>query len=528
VKERLALLRNVAMLTMASYAEMAFGLILGVVIARSLGSTDFGHYAFAVWVCGTLITLSNNALTMCSIRFIAEARGAGQLDAAAALKIRLHRWQIISSTSVVTLFALGVLIHPPQEWKTSFVWMIPLMMVGAWSRSGYAMMASIAKGHERFEVESIALVFSAFVNLVLVLLLAFSGGSLIGFVSVYAVCGLVQNLAARVLLRRLQIEPKGNSKPLTLTPELIQRLKRYLMQSGALIGLSLLSDRTLEILLLKNYASSQAVGYFAIAGALTKGATYLLAGALSSVLLPSMSRAFGKAGSGSVARMLHESMRYYWFIGLAIAGLGITVAPGLVRLLYGNQYEGAVHAVAVNLIVSGVVLVSAALNAFHTSSNRQADRIRIALMALAANVLAALAFVPKWGLNGALCSIVVTNVTSVCISWFYARRTLGVTLPATAMLRVLTAAIVAVTIDFSLTNSVKFWGHGWLEGSVGVKFLFIFSGLIFMTTYLFSSVLLKAWTAADYALITEVCNRLGAPGRLAARFALMAQKRFTK
>jgi O-antigen/teichoic acid export membrane protein len=516
MKERLALLRNVVMLSAASYVEMALGLALGVVVARALGSADFGHYAFAVWVCGTLMTLGNNALTMCAIRFIAEARGLGQTDTAAALHAHLQRWHGLSSGLVLTVFALGVWAHPPHEWAHSFLLMVPLMVVGAWSRTGYAMLTCIAKGHERFEVESIALVFSAVVNLSLVLLLAASGGELIAFVAVYAVCGLVQNLVARVVLRRYNI--RAQRQP--LSPELTQRLKRYLLQSSGLILLGLMSDRTLEVLLLKNFATSQAVGFFAIAGALTKGATYVLAGALSSVLLPAMSRAFGRGGAESVSNMLRESMRYYWFIGLTIAGLGLVVAPGLVRLLYGAQYEGAVLAVTVNLLVSGGVLVSSSLNAFHTSSDRQFDRLRIAGMALVINAITACALVPRWGLNGALGSIAITNVAGVTISWLFARRAAKVALPLAMMLRVLVAALVAAGLALALLWGLAEWRYG--------RFVFIPAGLIFVVTYSLLSVVLRAWGQADYALIAAAATRLGAPGRGISNWVLAAQKRFSK
>jgi O-antigen/teichoic acid export membrane protein len=249
MKGRIALLRNVAMMSIASYAELAFGLILGVVIARSLGSAQFGHYAFSVWACGTLTTLINNALTMSSIKFIAEARGAGYQDVAAALHARLLRWQGISTAIVLSGFAAMVAIHTPQEWKESSVALMPLLVIGAWSRSGYTMLASIGKGNERFEVESAALVFSALMNLLLVSALSVTGGSLIGFFAVYAVCGMIQNLTARVVLRRFGILPKAQA----LDPLLVQRLKRHLILSGGLVVVGLLGDRTLEVLLLKTY-----------------------------------------------------------------------------------------------------------------------------------------------------------------------------------------------------------------------------------------------------------------------------------
>jgi O-antigen/teichoic acid export membrane protein/peptidoglycan/xylan/chitin deacetylase (PgdA/CDA1 family) len=511
VKDRLVVMRNVAMLSIASYAELAFGLVLGVVVARSLGSVEFGHYAFAVWVCGMLIALSNNALTMSSIKFIAEVRGAGQFDVAAALNARLHRWQTISSAIVLGVFAVIVLVNPPDEWTNSITLMAPLLVVGAWARSSYTMMASIGKGNERFEVESASLVFSAMVNLVLVSLLAWSGGSLVGFFAIYAACGLVQNLTARVALRRLQIRPKRQA----LAPELAKRLKRHLLQSGALVVVGLLGDRTIEVLLLKTYSVSQAVGYFAIAGALTKGATYLLAGALSSVLLPAMSRAFGLGGTSSVVRMLHESIRFYWFIGVAIAGLGIAVAPGAVRLLYGPQYEAAIPAVMVNLTVAGLVLISAAFNAFQTSSDHQGDRIRIAAMTLAVNLVAGFALVPAFGLPGALGSLAITKLASVCFSWGFARRAKGMTMPISPMLRILTAALLAGL----LAEGFELMAQG--------RFAFLGTGVVFIVAYGVASAVLGAWTRADYDLIAEALRHLGRPGRSLVPIIEKAAKRFS-
>ncbi len=496
MKSPVTLLRNVAMMAVASYAELGFGLILGVVIARSLGSDEFGHYAFAVWACGTLITLCNNALTMSSIKFVAEAHGAGQPDVASALCARMYRWHGIGTAIVLAVFAVVVLVRPPDEWRESLWLMLPLVAIGAWARSGYMMMASIAKGNERFEVESVALVLSALANVLLVSALAWVGGSLIGFFAIYAVCGLLQNLAARILMRRLKILPEPNP----IAPALYQRLKRHLLQSGALVGVALLGDRTIEVLLLKAYSGSEAVGFFAIAGALTKGATYLLAGALTSVLLPAMSRAFGLGGASSVVRMLPEAIRFYWFIGVAIAGLGATVAPGAVQLLYGPQYEEAIPAVMVNLAVAGFVLISAAFNAFQTSSDHQGDRIKIAGMTLGVNVVAGLALVPAFGLKGALGSLAITKLASVCFSWGFARRTDGVKMPVAPMIRMLIAALIASALAETFDLLV--------DG----RFVFVGAGVVFIVSYLVATVLLRSWTRPDYDAAMEVFGRLGKGG----------------
>ena len=111
----------------------------------------------------------------------------------------------------------------------------------------------------------------------------------------------------------------------------------------------------------------------------------ILAGGMAAVLLPAMSRRFGQSGAHSLGKMLAESARLYWFVGMAIAGLGLTVSEGLVHLLYGQRYEGAIPALMWHLVISGLSVVNGAAAAVLTASDRQMDRIRVIFCALIAN-----------------------------------------------------------------------------------------------------------------------------------------------
>ena len=77
MNRRVAVLRSIGIVTVSTYIEYALGLLMSVWIARSLGPSDFGRYAFTVWLCGWLIVCSNHALTTSSTKFIAEADGMG-------------------------------------------------------------------------------------------------------------------------------------------------------------------------------------------------------------------------------------------------------------------------------------------------------------------------------------------------------------------------------------------------------------------------------------------------------------------
>lgn len=504
-----SVLRNVAMVSIAGYLEAGIGLFVGVVIARSLGPYDFGHYAFAVWLCGWLIMASNNALTTSSIKFLAEARGSGRLDVAAALAQRLRRLQIASSSTVLGLFGMVVLFWQPAEWHEGIEYTLPLAVIAVWARSGFWAMGAIGKGYERFEPENIALAITALLNLALILALWILGGTMVQFFAVYALTGLCSNLLVRIGLRRCGVRPAAGPIP----AETSRRFVRHVALTAGVIVLGLMSQRTVEMLLLKAYASTAVVGYFAIASTLTKGAVDLLAGGMAAVLLPAMSRAFGSGGRDSLSTMLAEATRLYWVIGLAIAGGGITVAEGAIHLLYGNRFEAAIPALMWNLVLAGMLVTHGAVAAVLTAGDRQADRIGVGLVTVMVNIGAGFALIPKFGLNGAIGSLAITQCTGFVFAWWFARRRIQTRLPLNLMARSLAAATVAAAVGTAISELVH------------LKLAFVVGAAAFLATYLVLLVLFRAARRSDYELVAGLLRRLGSHGRRGAELIDHLNKR---
>lgn len=493
MKERLALLRNVAWVAMAGYIEAAVGLLAGVLIARTLGPTDYGHYAFGIWLCGALIMAGNNGLPATAIKFIAESRGNGRAEVTAALVSRFTRLQLASSTLVLAIFAVVMAIRPVADWSDALPLMLGIAVVATWSRAGFWMWGSIGKGHEQFAPENIALSINALLNMALVIALAWKGANVAQFFALYAGLGVVSSILIRLMLWRSGI--RGVPGP--IPHDLGLRMRRHLILTGIMMLLIVGTNRGVEMSLLKIYASAEDVGYFAIAGSLTKGAVDLLAGGMAAVLLPAMSKRFGLGGPTALGGMLIESTRVYWFVGLAIAGLGITVSEGLVNLLYGYRYDDAVPALKWNLIVAGLVVVNGAASAVLTASDRQADRIRIVLIALVINLVAGLLLIPRYGLLGAIASLAIAQLSETAIAWAFAFRRVRARLPFAPMARQATAALLATGLAYLATQAL----HRKLD--------FLGGAAVFMLTYAWLCVVFKTVRASEFDVIAHVVGRLG-------------------
>ncbi len=501
VNQRLAVLRSVTIVSVSTYIEYALGLIVSIWIARALGPTVFGQYAFVVWLCGWLIVCSNHALTTSSTKFIAEADGGDAPEVASHIAFRLRQIQHLSSFVVVVLFVLVTLIVQPHDWMQNLLPMMAIIIVAVVAKSNYAMLVAIAKGQQHFEPEAIATVVTGVSGIGLVIAATLMHAGLFAFVAIFAIACLTLNLLNRMAYRRFaQLIVRG---PI---PESVSvRLKRHLRLTAVLVLLNSFKSRTIETFLLNAFASAAAVGYFAIAGTLTNGAVQLFSVGLTSTLLPYMAKSFGHSGTEFASRFLSEATRFYWCMGLAIAGIGLVATPGIVTLLYGSRYVDAIPAIQTILVLAGLLLLGNGISAFQTVVDRQDDRVRITVIALVVNAVLGLLLIPPYKLQGAVMAYAGTRIVELGLAIYYLRRVTKSALPVAAMLRLFAVGSLATTI-------------AWFSMSVTTSsYAFIIGAAVFTLVYAPASVLVGYWTNEDFHLIEMITKRLGPVGRIALR-----------
>lgn len=501
MNRRMAALRSVALVSASTYVEYALGLFISVWIARALGPADFGRYAFTVWLCGWLMTCSNHALTTSSTKFIAEAYGADSPEVASHIAYRLARNQAWSCAAVIALFFVGVAVIRPQEWAGFILPITALVAVGVVAKANYSLWVAVSKGQEKFEPVSIATVISGVIMLALVALASIVHAGLIAFVGIFTISCLVLNLINRIAYRHYCL-PFG---PGEVPADMSRRLTRHLRLTAVLILLLALKSNTVEVFLLNTYANSTAVGFFAIAGTLTRGAVELFSVGLTTTLLPYMARAFGQSGQAQATRVLSEATRFYWATGLMIAGLGFITTPSLVTLMYGNKYVDAVPAIEVTLVLAGLLLMTNSIAAFQVVTDRQGDRLRISGSALVINVILGFSLIPRFGLLGAVLCYAGTRLAELVICTLYIRRVASAGLPMGLMARLLVVGLVAT-------------GAGWLVAELTPGHLaFVTGSIMFTVVFVPASFLVRYWSEEDYRLMGMITDKLGPLGRVAKR-----------
>lgn len=501
MNRRMAVLRSVTIVSLSTYIEFALGLLVSVWIARALGPSEFGRYAVTVWLCGWLIVCSNNALTTSSIKFIAEAHGAGTPGIASHIAYRLSQFQHYSSFIVIALFVLVTCIVQPAEWHQFLLPETALVVIAVVAKANYSMSVAIEKGQERFEPEAIAKVITSSIGIALVIGAALTHAGMLEFVAIFAVASLTLNLINRIAYRKYCAPVTAG----TIPPTTERRLYRHLRLTAALVLLGSLRGGTIEIFLLNVCATSVAVGFFAIATTLTRGAVQLLSVGLTTTLLTYMAKSFGQHGERHAAQLLSETTRFYWAVGVAIAGLGLVTTPGMVAVMYGGRYAGAIPAIETILVLSGLLLVLNGISAFQTVVDRQHDRVRITGITLFSNAILGIILIPRYALAGAVMTYAGTRVAELALSIFYLRRATTAGLPLAPMTRLFGVGMIATALAWLTTTTISS-PYGFIPGSA-----------VFILVYVPASVMVHYWTAQDFQLMAVLTSRLGPPGRLLMR-----------
>jgi O-antigen/teichoic acid export membrane protein len=183
---------------------------------------------------------------------------------------------------------------------------------------------------------------------------------------------------------------------------------------------SMLSERA-DQLLISLLLPAASLGIYVVANTVARGAS-AVGDTLSVLAFPKVAHATDVAFGRAIAL---KYMRATFLLSVPIAIIGITLAPWLVVLVFGAQYQSGIGVTQI-LILSTVplnmkIMLSATLKAF----NRSMDVGMAQTVALLISVALLACLLPVWGLVGAAVSFLVTQMVSSAMLLVQAHRKLN-------------------------------------------------------------------------------------------------------
>jgi O-antigen/teichoic acid export membrane protein len=424
-----SVLRRVAWNTAAQAAGKAVVLGIGlasvVITTRYLGSAGYGKVALAFAFIQMLGVLADVGLLTVVVREI--SRDPDQTDRLVgnALVLRL-------ALSLVTL-ALAVIASILLPWDHQV--RVAILIAGVPFVLGLVNSALVAVLQARLRMDRAAVAdvvgrAASFAALVVAVTLDLGFYAVVGTAAVGAAVTLA--ITAAIVRREAHPAPRAERA-------VWRSLLRAALPIGAALAVSEIFFR-LDTLLVSAFRSYHEVGLYSLSYRIVELIAILPAIVMTSVF-PLMS-SYLRDDRGRATRTIDAAGDLFVAVGVPIAVGGLIVAPDLVRAIGGDEFAGAADALRLLLFAVALAFVSGLFGHSLIAGGRQASALRLGLLALGLNLVANLAAIPAWGIEGAAAVAVASEVLLVTGGYLLVRRELGITPRFALLWRVLVAAAV--------------------------------------------------------------------------------------
>jgi O-antigen/teichoic acid export membrane protein len=392
------------------YAAVACGITGSIVAARVFGLDDFGVFMTALVVVGffqTLLDLTvEESLTKYGFRYV-TGQDWGRLR-------RLFRQAVLLKVvggALATLLIVAFAPFADEIFGSNGVQqallaaaLLPLV------QSSENVGATALLLHSRYDLRSVYQAGSAALRLLAIVIAAPLGvtEALVAIVVAQAISTIVISLIGVVALRRF---PSAPAKELG---DDVPEIRMFVTQSSIATGVISLRT-TLIPLILGAVSGTTQVGLFRIA---TTPQTGLAAASSPArlVLLTEQTREWEKGARSSVLAGVRSYSKWAGGIMVVAVPVFFVAMPWLIRLVFGSEYDGAIHAARIILIAAAIHFALGWTKSLPVTIGR--PRLRIVTHGLETVVAIPLVALlgDEWGATGAAIGVLVSTVV-FALAW---------------------------------------------------------------------------------------------------------------
>lgn len=488
---RLAAVKAAAIMSLSTYATVILGLVVSALLARSLGPEDYGRYAYVLWLVALLMSLGNHGIPSTATRFISETLGAGHHDKAAVMHGWLQKMQRITLVLVSLVFIVSLPFLSPTGWEHEHALLAGICLICFLPKATYQFHTAVAKGHWAFWVEAWGNMIVSVIYTIGVAILHWMQSGLHANLWWFAIVCVFHVVLVRLLQNRAGIHPQSG----TLDAPDLARIKHAMGWTALQSLITALSARTFEIYLLGRLIGLAEVGYYTIAANLARGGIELLSSSLSTLLMPTLARARGQGGYEQVRPLLSDANRYFFFLGVLMAGVGVMWAPPAIQLIYGARYEAIIPVLQLMVVLSGLALLDNPISSLLLIIDDQRIRTVRAVSSLVVSAAAALLLIPSHGLMGAVWSSAVNAVVIIGGFGYYAYRMIGFRPPWLAMGGIAASGLCAAAATQALL---------WIDNGAAMHWL---AGCLYAVTMITMTVGMRVWSPKDANLLIALLKK---------------------
>jgi O-antigen/teichoic acid export membrane protein len=427
---------NTAAQAIGKAAVLAIGAASIVITTRYLGASGYGQFALALAFVQMFGLLADLGLLTVVVREISRRPEETERLVGNALTLRLAL-----SLGVIVLAGLLSLAMPYTEQVRVAILIAGVPLVLGLANTAIVAVFQARLRMDRAAISDVAGRAAGFAALVAVAALD------LGFYAVVATAG-VGAFVTLVVTWRLS-RPLVRVRPAASRP-VWTSLLRAALPVGAALAVTEVYFRA-DTLIVSLFEDYEEVGWYALSYRIVELLGMLPAIVMTSVF-PLLSR-YLRENRDLARRILDATADLFVALGVPLAAGGLVVAPQLVRLIGGDDFEGAADTLRILLFAGALAFVSGLFGMALIAGDRQRSALRLAVAALALNVPLNFALVPSLGIDAAAAVAVASELLLVVGGGLLVRRELGLA----PRLRLLWRALAAAAVMAGVLALVDDW-----------------------------------------------------------------------
>lgn len=430
------LARNSAWTALELSLDIVGNALLGIVVARTLGPTMLGDYAYVSWLSMLAASFAVGGVTAATGKYASEYAGRGELPVVRTLVRKSLGWQSLLGVVVCGSLLAVTAVELP---RSSMVWaslaiasLVPAMLTGVWARG--------IDATQRFQDNCLpSIVANTTIILIGLLAMAFGWG-LVGLASALLLGRLLD-----AVLRRWSFNwsYRQVDELASLPHGLAARFRTFAWRTSLmLLPAMVLWDRS-EVFFIRRYSAPAEVAFYSVSFGLARQVFMLL----QPFLTPITSNMLVEYGRGleSTTRMASTALRYCLILALPL-GWGLSsVGANAVVLIYGPAYAPTAKVLAIVAFFGAAQPLVVPMRQALMAAERQQFLTVWAFVFAGANVCLDLLLIPHYGAAGAAVANGIAQTAAMLSLFAYASKSIGLRLSVADVTRpVGSAALMAV------------------------------------------------------------------------------------
>lgn len=404
------------------------GYSVNVGLARILGPKQFGDFGVVMSFLLVVQLFVITGIPIALQKYVAENIPASRL-----LLRKTLPWQLLYSIGVFAFFwfAAPIVARLLKDQSLSFYLQIASIDIIFYGLYKYFL--SMQNGLHQFGKQTITGIAYALSKPLAIFTLVFWGYGVSGAI-VGNTLGSVGGLLVGLLIIRF---PKVTGK---LSD--VDFFKFAFANVFYFVGFQLLFS--IDIWFTKYFLDEVTVGTYVSASSVAK-IPYFLSLAISSALLPSVSKATKANDEQRVRDIVRITMRYWLMLLLVMMVIVGATSNALITLFFGEDYATGGAVLAILFAAIAVLTFSGVMNTILISRNRLNDCLRVIGVLILLHVAANAVLVPALGAMGAACATLAVAVAGSVMSGYLLFKETRIFIPLSSVIRLM------------VTSGLVFW-----------------------------------------------------------------------